>query len=149
MFGLFKNKEIEKLARETVSLTKEVWNILDQLKKKKKKFTKEDITKELAKFRIGIIQHDVFDHVIDLTYSGSHRWITPSIEAEDRKTWSKFEFKILGIMDYGGFSLNFNHNNMEIEAFFLDNQYMRAGPKAKKLHDEVVKISGFKERISI
>ena len=36
MFGLFKNKEIEKLARETVSLTKEVWNILDQLKKKKK-----------------------------------------------------------------------------------------------------------------
>lgn len=149
MFGLFKNKEIEKLARETVSLTKEVWNILDQLKKKKKNFTKEDITKELAKFRIGIIQDDVFDHVIDLTYSGSHRWITPSIEAEDRKTWSKFEFKILGIMDYGGFSLNFNHNNMEIEAFFLDNQYMRAGPKAKKLHDEVVKISGFKERISI
>jgi len=149
MFGLFKNKEIEKLARETVSLTKEVWNILDQLKKKKKNFFKEDITKELAKFRIGIIQHDVFDHVIDLTYSGSHRWITPSIEAEDRKTWSKFEFKILGIMDYGGFSLNFNHNNMKIEAFFLDNQYMRAGPKAKKLHDEVVKISGFKERISI
>ena len=149
MFGLFKNKEIEKLARETVSLTKEVWNILDQLKKKKKNFFKEDITKELAKFRIGIIQHDVFDHVIDLTYSGSHRWITPSIEAEDRKTWRKFEFKILGIMDYGGFSLNFNHNNMEIEAFFLDNQYMRAGPKARKLHDEVVKISGFKERISI
>lgn len=149
MFGLFKNKEIEKLAKEIVSITKEVWNILDQLKKKKKNFTKEDIIKELAKFRIGIIQHDVFDHIIDLTYSGAHRWITPSIEAEDRKTWSKFNYRIIGIMDYGGFSLNFDHNNMEVEAFFLDNQYSRAGPKAKKLHDEVIKISGYKEQISI
>lgn len=147
MFGLFKNKEIEKLAKENVGLTKTVWNILDGLQKNKKKFSKEDIAKELAKFRIGIIQHDVFDHVIDLTYSGSHRWITPSIEAEDRKTWSKFNFRIIGIMDYGGFSLNFDYNNMEVEAFFLDNQYSRAGPKAKKLHDEVVKISGFKESI--
>ena len=149
MFGLFKNKEIEKLAKENVGLTKTVWNILDGLQKNKKKFSKEDIAKELAKFRIGIIQHDVFDHVIDLTYSGSHRWITPSIEAEDRKTWSKFNFRIIGIMDYGGFSLNFDYNNMEVEAFFLDNQYSRAGPKAKKLHDEVVKISGFKEKISM
>jgi hypothetical protein len=149
MFGLFKNKEIEKLAKENVGLTKTVWNILDGLQKNKKKFSKEDIAKELAKFRIGIIQHDVFDHVIDLTYSGSHRWITPSIEAEDRKTWSKFNFRIIGIMDYGGFSLNFDYNNMEVEAFFLDNQYSRAGPKAKKLHDEVIKISGYKEQISI
>ena len=39
--------------------------------------------------------------------------------------------------------------NMEIEAFFLDNQYSVAGPKAKKLHDEVVKISGYKENISM
>ena len=149
MFGLFKDKEIEKLAKETVGHTKTVWNILDGLQKNRKKFSKEDIAKELAKFRIGIIQHDVFDHVIDLTYSGSHRWITPSIEAEDRKTWSKFNFRIIGIMDYGGFSLNFDYNNMEVEAFFLDNQYSRAGPKAKKLHDEVVKISGFKEKISM
>ena len=36
MFGLFKNKEIEKLAKEIVGITKEVWNILDQLKKEKK-----------------------------------------------------------------------------------------------------------------
>lgn len=149
MFGLFKNKEIEKLAKEIVSITKEVWNILDQLKKKKKKFSKEDITKELAKFRIGIIQDEFFEHKIDLTYSGSHRWITPSIEAEDRKTWSKFSFKIIGIMDYGGFSLNFDYKNMEIEAFFLDNQYTKAGPRARKLHDEVVRISGYKELISM
>ena len=149
MFGLFKNKEIEKLAKEIVSITKEVWNILDQLKKKKKKFSKEDITKELAKFRIGIIQDEFFEHKIDLTYSGSHRWITPSIEAEDRKTWSKFSFKIFGIMDYGGFSLNFDYKNMEIEAFFLDNQYTKAGPRARKLHDEVVRISGYKELISM
>ena len=147
MFGLFKNKEIEKLAKENVGLTKTVWNILDGLQKNKKKFSKEDIAKELAKFRIGIIQHNVFDHVIDLTYSGSHRWITPSIEAEDRKTWSKFNFRIIGIMDYGGFSLNFDYNNMEVEALFIDNQYSQSGPKAKKLHDEVVKISGYKETI--
>ena len=147
MFGLFKDKEIEKLAKENVALTKTVWNILDSLQKSKKKFSKEDIAKELAKFRIGIIQHDVFDHVIDLTYSGSHRWITPSIEAEDRKTWSKFNFRTIGIMDYGGFSLNFDYNNMEVEALFIDNQYSQSGPKAKKLHDEVVKISGYKETI--
>ena len=149
MFGLFKDKEIEKLAKETVGITKAVWNILDGLKKKKKNFTKEDISKELAKFRIGIIQDDVFDHRIDLTDAGSHRWITPSIEADDRKTWSKFKYTIIGIMDFGGFSLNFNYKNMEIEAFFLDNQYSVAGPKAKKLHDEVVKISGYKEKISM
>lgn len=52
-------------------------------------------------------------------------------------------------MDFGGFSLNFSYKNMEIEAFFLDNQYSRAGIKAKKLHDAVVKLSGYKERISI
>ena len=101
MFGLFKNKEIEKLAKEIVGITKEVWNILDQLKKRKK-FYQEDISKELAKFRIGIIQDEFFEHKIDLTYSGAHRWITPSIEAEDRKTWSKFNYRIIGIMDYGG-----------------------------------------------
>ena len=33
MFGLFKDKEIEKLAKEIVGLTKAVWNILDGLKK--------------------------------------------------------------------------------------------------------------------
>ena len=149
MFGLFKNKEIKNLAKENVGLTKTIWNVFDGLQKSKKKFTKEDIAKELAKFRIGIIQDDVFDHKIDLTYSGSHRWITATIEAEDRKTWSIFNFRIIGIMDYGGFSLNFDYNNMEVEAFFLDNQYSRAGPKAKKLHDEVIKISGYKEQISI
>jgi hypothetical protein len=147
MFGLFKDKEIEKLAKENVGLTKTVWNVFDGLQKSKKKFAKEDIAKELAKFRIGIIQDEFFDHKIDLTYSGSHRWITPSIEAEDRKTWSKFNFRIIGIMDYGGFSLNFDYNNMEVEALFIDNQYSQSGPKAKKLHDEVVKISGYKETI--
>ena len=147
MFGLFKNKEIEKLAKETVGLTKTIWNVLDGLQKSKKKFSKEDIAKELAKYRIGIIQDEFFEHIIDLTYSGSHRWITPSIEAEDRKTWSKFNFRIIGIMDYGGFSLNFDYNKMEVEALFINNQYSQAGPKAKILHDEVVKISGYKETI--
>jgi hypothetical protein len=65
----------------------------------------------------------------------------------DRKTWSKFNFRIIGIMDYGGFSLNFDYNKMEVEALFINNQYSQAGPKAKKLHDEVVKISGYKETI--
>ena len=149
MFGLFKDKEIEKIAKETVGLTKDVWNILDGLTKKKKNFSKEDISKELAKIRVGVIQDEFFEHKIDLTYGGTHRWITPSIEADDRKTWSKFNFRIIGIMDFGGFSLNFDYKNMEIEAFFLDNQYSQAGSKAKKLHDEVVKISGYKETISM
>ena len=149
MFGLFKDKEIEKIAKETVGLTKDVWNILDGLTKKKKNFSKEDISKELAKIRVGVIQDEFFEHKIDLTYGGTHRWLTPSIEADDRKTWSKFNFRIIGIMDFGGFSLNFDYQNMEIEAFFLDNQYSQAGPKAKKLHDEVVKISGYKEKISM
>ena len=96
MFGLFKDKEIEKLAKETVGLTKDVWNILDVLTKKKKNFTKEDISKELAKIRVGVIQDEFFEHKIDLTYGGTHRWITPSIEADDRKTWSKFNFRIIG-----------------------------------------------------
>ena len=149
MFGLFKDKEIEKIAKETVGLTKDVWNILDGLTKKKKNFSKEDISKELAKIRVGVIQDEFFEHKIDLTYGGTHRWITPSIEADDRKTWSKFNFRIIGIMDFGGFSLNFDYKNMKIEAFFLDNQYSQAGLKAKKLHDEVVKISGYKETISM
>ena len=149
MFGLFKDKEIEKLAKETVGLTKDVWNILDGLTKKKKNFTKEDILKELAKVRVGVIQDEFFEHKIDLTYGGAHRWITPSIEADDRKTWSKFNYRVIGIMDFGGFSLNFDYKNMEIEAFFLDNQYSAAGSKAKKLHDEVIKISGYKETISM
>ena len=149
MFGLFKDKEIEKIAKETVGLTKDVWNILDGLTKKKKNFSKEDISKELAKIRVGVIQDEIFEQKIDLTYGGTHRWLTPSIEADDRKTWSKFNFRIIGIMDFGGFSLNFDYKNMEIEAFFLDNQYSQAGSKAKKLHDEVVKISGYKETISM
>jgi len=149
MFGLFKDKEIEKIAKETVGLTKDVWNILDGLTKKKKNFSKEDISKELAKIRVGVIQDEFFEQKIDLTYGGTHRWLTPSIEADDRKTWSKFNFRIIGIMDFGGFSLNFDYKNMEIEAFFLDNQYSQAGLKAKKLHDEVVKISGYKETISM
>jgi hypothetical protein len=149
MFGLFKNKEIDKLARNSIEITKIVWNILDSLSKKKKKFTKDDIAKELAKFRIGIIQDEFFEHRIDLTDSSSHRWITASIECDDRKNWHKFNYTILGIMDFGGFSLNFSYKNMEIEAFFLDNQYSRAGIKAKKLHDAVVKLSGYKERKSL
>lgn len=36
MFGLFKNKEIDKLARNSIEITKIVWNILDSLSKEKK-----------------------------------------------------------------------------------------------------------------
>ena len=147
MFNIFKNKEIESLAKDIIETTKTIWNILNDLSKKKKKISKEDITKELAKFRIGIIDDEFFDYRFDIAYS--HRWLTPSIEQDDRKNWGTFKFTFLGIMDFAGFSLNFDYQNMEIEAFYLDNQYMPAGPKGKKLHDAVVKIGKFKERSSL
>ena len=86
--------------------------------KKKEKILPRKILQRVAKFRIGIIQDEFFEHKIDLTYSGAHRWITPSIEAEDRKTWSKFNYRIIGIMDYGGFSLNFDHKTWRLKLSF-------------------------------
>lgn len=144
MFGLFKKKnQLKELSNEIINFSKVIWKMFDFLEKNKKKISKKIIIDELAKLNVGIID-DGLKKSFRLAHPTSHKWISATIECDD-DDWSKYRYTLIGIMSFGGASVSFDFKDKEIRCFLIDNQYMPAGELGKHLHNEIVKLSGFKD----
>lgn len=148
ILNFFKNKEITKLAKESIGFTNAIFEIYINLEKKKKKITREDVLDSLSKHRIGIIDDGFLEGSIDLVHASSNRWLIANIRPEDKKNWSKFTYTLSGIMSFSGVSIYFDYKNKEKTAHFISTNFSPAGEKGRILHDEIVKLSGYKELIS-
>jgi hypothetical protein len=147
IFNFFKDKEIIKLAKESIGFTNSIFDIFTILEKKKKKISKKDVLDALSKYRIGVIEDGLLKESIDLVHTSSHRWINANIRPEDRKDWSKYTYQLNGIMIFSGVSIYFDYKTKEKTAHFISNNFLPKGEKGRELHNEIVKLSGYKELI--
>jgi hypothetical protein len=148
IINFFKDREITKLAKESIGFTNAIYEIFINLEKKKKKITREDILDSLSKYRIGVIEDGLLEGSIDLVHTSSNRWLNANIRPEDNKDWSKFTYGLSGIMSFSGVNIYFDYKNKEKTAHFISTSFSLAGEKGRKLHNEIVKLSGYKELIS-
>ena len=119
IFNFFKDKEITKLAKESIGFTNTIFDIFTILEKKKKKISKKDVLDILSKYRIGVIEDGLLKESIDLVHTNSHRWINANIRPEDRKDWSKYTYQLNGIMIFSGVSIYFDYKTKEKTAHFI------------------------------
>jgi hypothetical protein len=147
IFNLFKDKEITKLAKESIGFTNMIFDIFTLLEEKKKKITRKDVLDSLSQYRIGII-NDGLRESIDLVNTTSHRYLNSNIRPEDSKDWSKYTYHLGGIMIFAGVSIYFDYTTKEKTAHFISSNINPEGKKARELHNEIVKLSGYKEMIT-
>ena len=151
MLGLFGNKEIKNCAKDVVEITKIVHQIMTNLPKKK--IDRNYITKQLGSHRIGVID----DHYGrgEISIPTSHRNLSATIRSDyedTNKDFRKFQYLMIGIMEFGGFSIEFKHDKNPVVGI-LDlskgpgGEYgMPVGKLARKLQKEVIKITGYQQQ---
>ena len=151
MFGLFGNKEIKTCAKDVVEITKIVHQIMSKLPNKK--IDKNHITKQLGSHRIGVID----DHYGrgEISIPTSHRNLSATIRSDyedDNKDFRKFQYLMIGIMEFGGFSIEFKHDTKPVVGIMdlskrPGGEYgMPVGKLARKLQKEVIKMTGYEEQ---
>jgi hypothetical protein len=147
IFNFFKDKEITKLAKESIIFTNTIFDIFTILEKKKKKITRKDVLDSLSRYRIGIIP-DSLPESIDLVNTTSHRYLNSHIRPEDSKDWSQYTYQLNGVMTFGGVSIYFDYKTKERTAHFISSNIVPEGERGRELHNEIVKLSGYKEMIT-